>query len=222
LDPTDEQVARLGSPGRRVRFGIAAVVLLLVAAIAKPWPGEGSVPPVPASPGSTPSQQLVAAATATAAPSPASSRTDWDGAVCQSPDGWRVVADDVELGRSVRAWVVADAEYSPVPPIRSTVPVTELVSPGVRHLGFCAPVDLVEHGLITWTATLWRQGLDRSDPTGWRAVARLTPSSGWFGAPADPLDRAMVGWPPGIYFLEARFQGSITEAWLGLTIRSGV
>ena len=29
MDPTDEQVARLGSPGRWVRFGIAAVVLLL-------------------------------------------------------------------------------------------------------------------------------------------------------------------------------------------------
>jgi hypothetical protein len=131
------------------------------------------------------------------------------------------VADDVELGRSVRAWIVADAAYSAVPPTRSTVPVTELVSPGVRHLGFCAPADLVEHGLITWTATLWRQGLDRSDPTGLRAVARLTPSSGWMGAPADPLDRAMVGWPPGTYYLEASFQGSITEAWLGLTIRNG-
>ena len=139
--------------------------------------------------------------------------------MCQSPDGWRVVADDVELGRSVRAWVAAAAAYSFVPPIPSTIPLTLLISPGVRRLGFCAPVSVVQGGRIGWTATLWRQG-SFSSPNGWRAVASLTPSPGWFGAPADPIDQSLAGWPPGTYVLEARFENSLTEAWLGLTIRS--
>jgi hypothetical protein len=222
LDPTYEQVGRFGHPGRLVRFGIAVAAVMLLAAIAKPWPGEGPSGPSPTALSvAAPSHRntMVAAVSATGAPTPSASRSDWDAAVCQSPDGWRVVADDVELGRSVRAWVVASAAYSFVPPLRSSIPITLVVSPGIRRLGFCAPSSIVGDGGIGWTATLWRQGSPAS-PTAWQQVASLTPSPGWFGAPADPLDQSLAGWAPGTYVLEARFQNSLTEAWLGLTIRS--
>jgi uncharacterized protein YbdZ (MbtH family) len=220
VDPTDEQVIRTGHVGRRVRLGIAAAVLLVVAATAKPW----TLVPVDATP--TPPAEVVAVATSTppanptptAAPIPRTSYSDWDNAVCVSPDGWRVVADSVQLGRSVRSWVAAAAAYSFVPPISTTIPRTLLVSHGVSLLGFCVPAGITALSKDDWSATLWRQGGDVANPTGWRAVGSVTPPPGSLGAPAAPFDRHAVGWPPGKYFLEARFEGSLTEAWLGLVI----
>jgi hypothetical protein len=217
LDPTDEEFLSLGHPGRKLWIGIVAAVAMLLVAIAKPWPGDG----LAASP--TPTAVMVAAAptiTPSPRPSPHPSFGDWDNSVCVSPDGWRVVADDVELGRSVRSWLVATVAYSLVPPIRASIPVTAVVSRGVKELGFCVPTDVSEHGHIAWSGTLWRQGSDPADPTGWRRVAQLNPSPGSYGAVADPLDGSAKSWPPGIYVMEARFTGSVTEAWLGLVIKA--
>ena len=162
------------------------------------------------------------AAVTAALPSPSSSGGDVATPLCDSPDGWRIVADDVELGRSVRTWIVADVEYSTIPPVRSSVPVTALVSSGVSSLGFCLPPDIAAAGKTVWSATLWRQGGDTSDTTTWRAAAQLTPLPGAIWALAAPVGGAIVTWPPGRYVLEARFQGSTKEAWLGLLIRSGL
>jgi uncharacterized protein YbdZ (MbtH family) len=221
VDPTDEQVIRTGHVGRRVRLGIAAAAVLVVAATAKPWAL------LPVDPTPTPPAELVAVATSTPtptptpAPTPRPSYSDWDNTVCVSPDGWRVVADNVQLGRSVRSWVVAAAAYSFVPPISTTIPRTLLVSHGVSLLGFCVPAGTTALSKDDWSATLWRQGGDVANPTGWRAVGSVTPPPGSLGAPAAPFDRSAAGWPPGKYFLEARFQGSLTEAWLGLVIVAG-
>jgi len=220
VDPTDEQVIRTGHVGRQVRLGIAVAALLVAAATAKPW----ALAPADVTP--TPTPEIVAAApsiptpTLTTAPTPRPSFSDWDSTVCVSPDGWRVVADDVELGRSVRSWVVARAAYSFVPPISTTIPRTLLVSHGVSLLGFCVPAVLAAPSKADWSATLWRQGGDAANPNGWRQVASVQPPPGALGAPAAPFDRNAAGWPPGKYVLEARFQGSLTEAWLGLVIQA--
>ena len=216
MRPNDIELVRVGHSGRRTAVGVTAATLLLVVAILKPWAGAAPV----TSPSATP-LQFVAAVTA-AAPSPSSSGGDVAAPLCDSPDGWRIVADDVELGRSVRTWIVADVEYSTIPPVRSTVPVTAVVSRGVSSLGFCRPPDSAGAGRTVWSATLWRQSGDAADAAAWQAAAELTPLPGAIGALAAPVGGAIATWPPGRYLLEARFQGSTREAWLGLLIRSGL
>jgi hypothetical protein len=219
LDPTDEELVSLGHPGRQLRIGIATAVVLLLIAIAKPWPGDGFA----ASPTPIPPAIVAAVATPVAAsptPPPTRSQGEWDNSVCTSPDGWRVVADDVELGRSVRAWLVANVAYSLVPPVRTSIPVTAVVSRAVNELGFCVPTDVSEHGLVAWSGTLWLQGGDTADPGAWKRVAQLNPAPGSLGAVANPVDGSVALWPPGSYVMEARFKGSLTEAWLGLVIKA--
>jgi hypothetical protein len=107
-----------------------------------------------------------------------------------------------------------------VPPVRSAVPVTALVSSGVSSLGFCLPPDSVVAAETGWSGTLWRQSGDGADPNAWQAAAQLTPARGSIGALTDRIDASTATWPPGRYLLEARFDGSSREAWLGLLIRS--
>jgi hypothetical protein len=217
LDPIDEELISLGHTARPLPIGIAAVALLLVVAIGKPWVGDESrdsgAPAPPALVAATST-----AAVSTAAPAPNATQSDWDSTVCASPDGWLIVADDAELGLSVRTWLVASVVYSIVPPIRTSIPETSLVSHAVERLGLCAPAIVSDNGQNAWSGTVWRQGGDPADPTGWRQVARLTPSPGSLGALADPLDRSVSAWPPGIYVIEARVSGSPQDVWLGLVI----
>ena len=117
---------------------------------------------------------------------------------------------------------MAGAVYSMVPPIRSTIPITPLVSGGLSGLGFCAPAGVSEHGKVAWSGTLWRQGAERAGPVSWQPVARLTPLAGSLGALAEPLNESPALWPPGYYVLEARIMGRLQEAWIGLTIQSGL
>jgi hypothetical protein len=214
--PNDIEMARVGHSGRRTAVGVTAAALLLIIAILKPWGGAAPVASLPAPP-----LQFVAAVTG-AAPSVSSSGAEVAAPLCDSPDGWRIVADDVELGKSVRTWIVAAVEYSTIPPVRSTVPVTALVSNGVSSLGFCLPPEIARAGKTVWSATLWRQSGDASDSTAWQAAAQLTPVPGAIGALAAPVGGAIATWPAGRYVLEARFQGSTREAWLGLLIRAGL
>ncbi len=216
MRPNDIDLVRVGHDGRRTAVGVAVAAVLLVVAILKPWAGAAPV----ASPSSSP-LQFVAAVTA-AAQSPSTSGGDVAAPLCESPDGWRIVADDVELGRSVRTWIVAAVEYATIPPARSTVPVTALVSTGVSSLGFCLPLDVAGAGKTAWSATLWRQAGDAADSTAWQAAAQLTPLPGAIGALATPVGGAIATWPPGRYVLETHFQGSTREAWLGLLIRPGL
>jgi hypothetical protein len=128
------------------------------------------------------------------------------------------VADDVELAWSARTWAVAAVEFSAVPPLRSTIPVTSLDSRAVDSLGLCIPADVSEPGRTGWSATLWQVGGDAGSATVWQPVALLTPSPRSLGAMADPLNQSVVAWPPGRYILETRFDGLQKEAWLGLLI----
>ena len=215
MGPTGVELVRLGRTSRQMVLVVSVLALLLLVAVVKPWPGEGS----PTRSASASPEEFVAGVSAGAA-FPVASPTDPAGALCASPDGWRIVADDVELGRSVRTWLVATVEYAVVPPVRSTVPVTSLVLGGVNDLGFCLPGGVSGPGKTGWSGTLWRQGGVGADSTAWQPAARLTPSPGSLGALAEPLDGSVGTWPPGRYVLEARFVGSDSEAWLGLLIRS--
>jgi hypothetical protein len=236
VSPSDVELVRLGRINGRIRLGIAALALLLLVAIVKPWPGHGGAGPA-GSPSLSP-RELVAAAsvepTSSSAPASSSAATsgsapssgsaaaaDAAGALCLSPDSWWIVADDTELGRSVRTWLVADVEYSAGPPARSTIPVTTLLSRGVVRLGFCPPSGLGGPGVRDWSGTLWRQGAGSADPTQWRLAARWGPAAGSAGALAYPVDHSAAAWPPGLYFLEANSAGSDREAWLGLLIQGG-
>lgn len=214
MDPTDEEFVRLGHAGRQLPIAIAAVVLLLMLAIAKPWASQGSAHPTV----TTPPQEVVAVASDNVR-SPAASVADRGPTACARAEVWQVVAGDVALQKPGRMWPVAAVEYSAVPPLPSTIPVVSLVSSALIDLGFCVPVGLSGPGDIGWSGTLWRQSDDATDPTAWRAVGRLDPLPGSFGALADPIDESEVVWPPGRYVLEARFGASIREAWLELVIQ---
>ncbi|MFI5258522.1 MAG: hypothetical protein ACHQ01_02755 [Candidatus Limnocylindrales bacterium] len=213
MSPNEIDIVRIGRVGRQMRIGITAAVLLVLVAVAKPWVGPGSAP------ASGPMSSGDAMAAASAAPSATAAGAETTAALCESPDGWRIVADDVEFGRAIRSWLVADVEYSDVTPVSSTIPVTVVVSGAVEGLGFCLPASMADPTAVDWSATLWRFDNDPADPTKWLPAARLNPLPGSLGAMAAPLDPSASGWPPGRYVLETRFAGSIDEAWLGLLIR---
>ena len=141
--------------------------------------------------------------------------------MCASPDGWRIVTDDVELGKSVRTFVVAPVEYSVVPPLRQTIPVTPVFSRNVGTLGFCAPTTIATTGPASWSGTLWRQGADAASQNDWSAVATLDPAPGALGAFASPIEGPVLFWPAGQYILEARVTSTPADVWLGLTIQAG-
>ncbi|HEX7613108.1 MAG TPA: hypothetical protein VF371_10075 [Candidatus Limnocylindrales bacterium] len=212
MGPTDVELVRLGHSSRPIAIGLTAVALLLAVAVVKPW----SVASSPALIESA-SPQPVAAAISAYARSPVPSLPDPSGSLCAGPDGWRIVADEVQVGRTVRTWLGATAQYSVVPPVRSTVPVASLISSGVTNLVFCLPTGGLGSGETTWSGTLWRQG---GDAASWQETARLTPVPGSLVALADPFDGSAGTWSPGRYILEARFDGSVREAWLGLLIRA--
>jgi hypothetical protein len=215
LNLHDEEIISLGPAGRQLPIGIATVAVLLVLAVVKPWTAARSTESV------MPAALSVAAVTAAVpagALSPAAGPGDWDNEVCAGTDDWLVVADDAKLGGSFRTWLEASVIYSLVPPVRTSIPVAQLVSHAVERLGFCVPTAILDNGRNSWSGTLWRQGGDSAGPMAWREVARLNPSPGSPGAWADPLDRSTAVWPPGIYVMEARFSESPRDAWLGLAI----
>jgi hypothetical protein len=214
MDPPDEQLVRLGRTGRQMPIGIVTVVVLLLVAIVKPWPSAGS-----AAATASPSAPVVVAAASIAEPTATSFQANRASDMCTGADGWRLVVDDIELGRYVRAWLVASVVYSMVPPLRFTIPVTSLVSSSVNGLGVCVPTSAPEPLADGWSATLWRESSDGANAGGWDQVGRLIPAPGALGALAGPLGASAVVWSPGRYVLETRFAGSIKEAWLGLQIQ---
>jgi hypothetical protein len=205
VDPTDEEFLRIGPVGRKVPVGMALLFLLLVVAVVKPWPNPGS----PAA-GDSPSP----AAASVSRPSPTALEPDRAQVLCDNTTGWTIVADEGSFLTSL----VPDVEYSTVPPIRSTVPVTSLSSSTVIDLAMCVPPDVSGNGQTGWSGTLWLIGGDPAEPSAPHAVARLQPSPESLGALAAPLDESVMSWGSGNYMLEARFEGSETEAWLGLAI----
>jgi hypothetical protein len=216
--PNDLELVRLRRTDRRTGVAIVVAALFLVAAVFKPWSGlTGAGSAASASP-----IELVAGASGVASGTGAlsSARAGSGAALCQSPDGWRIVADDTELGRAVRTWIVADVELSAAPPARSTIPVTVVASSGVLRLGFCRPAVAGSSDEI-WSGTLWRQGPDPADPVRWQVAARLAPARGSIGALVSPPPDSPPAWPPGSYVLEADFAGAATETWLGLVIPQG-
>jgi len=193
-------------------IGVGIAGVLLVAAITKPWSGFGLMQGAPS--GSPATSGTVPAATAPAlsvSPSPIAG-------LCTSPGGWLVVADDVEFGRTVRTWLVADAVFSAVPPDQSILPLTTLFSSGVESLGFCLPAALSEAAGAGWSGTLWRIGGAAASSAQWQQVGLVTPTPGSLGAEANSIGRLASSWPSGTYVLEARFEGVASQAWLGLVI----
>jgi hypothetical protein len=212
----DLELVRLGHIGRWMRFGFVAVVVLLLFAVAKPWLVRESAPVT----GSSWPGQLVAALT-TPAPSPSIRPGDLSSALCESQDGWRIVANYMESGLPARTSAVAAVEYSPVPPLRSSIPETKLSSKGgVESLGLCAPLGRPGSDGTMQSATLWRVGGGSAGPSQWQLAARLALVPGSRGALAYPLDQSDAFWLPGRYVLEARFVGSERDAWIGLVVEA--
>ena len=214
MSPNEVELVRLGRVGRQMRLGVAVAVLLVLVAVAKPWVGTGAGPPEASG-----SPRTAVAGVSAGPPTASAAGVETASALCESPDGWRIVADDVAFGRAIRSWLVATVEYSDVPPVRSTIPLTVVVSNAVDRLGFCLPASMADPTAVGWSATLWQFDAGAADPTLWRPAARLVPPPGSLGAIADPLDSSASGWPPGRYVLETRFAGSVNEAWLGFVIR---
>lgn len=225
MGPVDEGPfeLRTGGIGLRLAIGLAVIAGLLAAAIVKPWPGIGlglaasgsNSGPVPtiaigdASRASGPS-----GASATIRPPASEVVTDL---LCPGPTGWQVVVDDVELGRQVRTWLLADVVYSANQPPPASIPVTNLVSAGVGRLGLCRPPAFAGAGGQAWTGTIWREPTVIAEPSDWQLVARLNPLPGSVGAVASPIRTVSIAWPPGLYLLEAESAGS-ASAWLAIRI----
>ena len=210
MDLDDIELVRIGGSHRRIAFGLVALAVLMVAAIAKPWAGSAT-PRQQAEPSA---HQEIAALTSrpaveepTASPQPPS--------MCQNTDAWLVVADDIELGRTVRSWIVATVRLSTGETMPPTVPLTVLVAPsGLRALGFCAPTA-TGSSLSRWTGTLWRMVTTGDGPSP-EFVTALSTSTDSLGALTDPVVS-----PPlqvGTYVIEGHNQGTGLEAWFGIEI----
>jgi hypothetical protein len=220
MDPVDGELVRIGRVGRRLPAGMILVGVLVVIAILKPWPGSNPPP----RPHPTPS----ATATQTQAPSARPSLDPNHEALvmltCARDGGWRVVAADTSPNRIVHSVPVPAVEYSTVPPLRASIPITSLpVTPlpdgGLATLALCVPATLPGTTGSTWSATLWQLGGEPAGSRVWQLVARLDPPPHSLGAIAQPLGSAGRSWQPGLYLLETRFEGTIKEAWLGIEIQ---
>jgi hypothetical protein len=219
MDPLDGELVRVGRVGRRFPAALILVGVLVAIAVLKPWPGANPPP----RPHPTPS------ATATQSQAP-STRPSLDPAhealvrlTCARDGGWRIVAADTTPNRVVHSVQVPAVEYSTVPPPRASIPVVSLpVTPlpdgGVAALGLCVPA---KPGMAdsAWSATLWQLGAQPAGSRVWELVGRLQPPPNSLGAIAEPLGSARRSWQPGLYLLETRFEGTITEAWLGIQIQ---
>jgi hypothetical protein len=209
----DVELVRLGGSGARLVAGSVVVCLLLAVAIAKPWqPARSAASGAPESAEPVPQAALIPTPPATA---PARLADE----LCQSADGWSVVSDDVELGRPVRTWRLADVEYSPVPPPPESIPVTTLISASILRLGLCVPADVlaVER---TWTLTVWRQEVAGARADQWTQIASLRPAAGSHGDFLEGPPGGASGWAPGLYFVGTSFPSSGHEAWLAVDIKA--
>jgi hypothetical protein len=208
----------------RIRLGLAAAAFLVIAAIAKPWPGGNPAEPATSSPvavSETASTSDIAAATPPRATSKATpGEDDVLSGLCQSHAGWLIVVDDMELGRVVRTWLVINAvsEGPGEAPVQSAIPVATLVSGDVRQLGFCQPDVSAGSSMPSWTGRLWWQAPGGS-ATARKLVGRLAAAAGSGGAVAEPPAGASAAWPSGLYLLEIDLTGSTTSAWLGVLIK---
>ena len=229
-----EERFRTGGIRWPLRLGLAAAVLLVIVAIAKPWMGALPATPASRSPVSTSgagSASPDAAATQPPATQPPATQppatsgatpgeADVLSGLCQSHAGWLVVVDDLELGRIVRTWLAVDvvSEDPGLEPAQSAIPVATLVSGDVRQLGFCQPDVPAESSMPPWTGRLWWQA--PGSPADARTlVGRLSVPAGSGGAVVEPQAGAPVAWPSGLYLLEIDMAGSTTSAWLGMRIK---
>ncbi len=216
MEPEDVELVRIGSSRRRMALVVAALLLALVLAILKPWTGTA---PHSRGPDATGGEAVVGVTSRPASPSPTA--TDQLADLCTSPDGWRVVADDREFGRTVRTWIVAGVELSnsDVMPDVSTIPQTTLpLNGGLTDLGFCAPAG-TGSPLQRWTGTLWQVPLGAATAD-WQFLAALTPSEDALGALTVGPGVPHIG--VGTYVIEAHNQGTGREAWLGVVVASDV
>jgi hypothetical protein len=208
MDPQDVELMRIGGSRRRIAVGVAGLAILLIVATLKPWAG-------PSPRQAEPSREAVAAVTSRPGESQSPAPSPPVAGMCESPDSWTVVADDVELGRNVRTWVVAPVQLSMVETMPPAISQTVLVAPGgLRALGFCAPVG-TGSAESRWTGTLWRLFTSASGPD-LEFVAALTTSDDSLGALTTPMDASTLAM--GSYVIEGHNQGSGMEAWFGVMI----
>lgn len=225
--PDPVPVVRVGRTDWHVSAGVAAVVVLVLMAVLKPWAprdaaGAADRPPGASTALVTPS--AIATASTPGAGAAGTSRPDGTVAGACWPSGsWRIVADERFLGRTVRAWVTADpvAARTPLDP---AISVTRLVSGGILRFGFCAPVDAGVVPGRTWRATVWR-----IDPVIGTAASRsFTPvvrllapagADGTIGPPPGTSRATAALWPPGRYVLEVHdAMTPYADAWFAVDL----
>jgi hypothetical protein len=162
---TPVPVVRVGGNSSGSACAVAVVVALVLAMVVKPWqPSTVPASSAAAPDRSSPARVGVSAPAGTAVlesappccgpdPTPPAPLAEQGGfPVCFSPDGWRIVADQVVGGTRSRVWlnVVSASIPSPAGAARQAA---RLVSDRVTALGFCAPVGLQPS--TPWQAVLW-------------------------------------------------------------------
>jgi hypothetical protein len=216
MSPKEPELTHIGRIGRGLPVTFVLVLVLVAAAVAKPWQGFVG-PAASASPSPTVNVESETASPADSGPviaeAPTAGQAD---APCLTNDAWLVVADDVEAGRTVRSWLAAAVTYSAVQPTQSSVPVTTVVSGEVLRLGLCLPLGPSDPGGWSWSGEVWRQG-NASEAADWVLAAVLRPGSGPESALAVPVLGQGDSWLPGLYLLMANLPDQ-TPAWLEVRI----
>jgi hypothetical protein len=211
---------------------LAAIVVVLLAAIVKPWGGTGDlvlpievIRPAPAR-----------APSVTARPTPDVAR-ELVSALCLEPTGWRLYATERWSDRLVRSWKSIEPVAAADGPGDPRIPQFPEASRAVLTLGYCAPVTGTERPPGPTTTTIYRHtdaGAASRPDTAWEVIdpARVLPIAGpsqlggaW--APPDGPDRSATasgpapGWSSGTYVFRIATEGAPEASfvrWFGVVV----
>lgn len=211
---------------------LAAIVVVLVVAIIKPWGvggvAEPQVEPIGPAPARAPS--------VAARPTPDVAR-ELVSALCLEPAGWRLYATERWSDWLVRSWKSIQPVTNADGPGDPRIPQFPEASRAVLTLGYCAPVTGAERPPGPTTTTIYRRTDPVATPRGdeaWEVIdpARVQPIAGpthlggaW--APPDRPDRGAAasgpapGWASGEYVFRIAADGADEAAftrWFGVIV----
>jgi hypothetical protein len=192
---------------------VAALVLLLVVAIAKPWapapPESSAIPPHP-----TPAGVARAAATpaATRAPTP-----DTAAEYCLSQTSWMVTGIMVWGSRTVRTWEAIRAVKA-AGPLDSAIEFGLIVSPSVWAVGYCAPVSAASpKGQAVVSA--WLIAPDgAANPIALRPWRPEVPPSSLGELYVEAADQNGSGWSDGRFVFAIDDTAGGSADWFGVDV----
>ena len=215
--PTTERVA--GERGRIAAFRVGlAVVIVLGAAIAKPWDPVGD--DLANDPPSRSTESARSSRSASPArPAPAAD-DDEVADLCLRPLGWRVIATEIWVDRTARTWKAVEAVEASGPD-DPAIPLVLVTGESVPRLGWCAPVVGPDIPPAAARATIFAIGPRRPLQLATRLLEPTEPASGggvWAPPPDGASPTAPPSWPPGRYVIRIATPDGRFERWVGAEV----